>query len=804
MDSTQVKNFITQARQAGTNDDQIVSYLKNKGINVSTGEGVKKPEGRNIVQSAIGAFLDPIIETGVHAGQAVADLTLTGVNKVTGGALDRFTPEGNLGQALNRAENTKQTVPAIGTDVKKAKDLTAENIAGNAIKTVALAAPGVVTGGAALAAGDALSKDKSVGNVAIDTVVGALSGKILEYGFNAVAPYVEKAVQKYGAPLAEKLSSYVPEASKVAFNNFLDKDITGGLANKEIPAITKIVDKTSSIASNIENKGKEILSNVTEKAKGYVENSGLKAIKNEWTRPTTIPKAAYSDATQIFKNETAKGHSIPDTLVKLKINPADVIVDGKFSTIDEANAIRKDAMQFSHDTLRPSLKVADYSTEVTPVDDVINQSIENIRKNNKIVSETKKTLIKNLEDTRISLKEDFPNGIKISDVHDEKITRDLNAKYNQFSDTGKTLDAQKNKAVADALRTKVEEKFEPAIPFNKELTKMYRAADYLEALNGKEVPQTFAQKAVSKAARAAGLAVGETVGGGIGGGYVGYHAGAMIDSLLGSLPNPIKEMALRNLEVANPEAFNTIQEYIKNEITSRAGQKALPAPKGDVIIQGGKDDAGYNIDNSGKKTPIETKAKVTSAKKNPVSVNPKTGKFQTSYSSNSGITTAKTLAAGSVIGAGIAGEAVVKNKQDQLKKLQENKGNNLTFSDAELEKVAQVESPNGETGDKKLKNKAYGRHQVRLPALKDVNAVTNGKFPDDPSKLTEEQNTEVSKIYLNEVLPKKLKQALENRGVDSKITKHDILNAYNHGTTAVADDIKKGRKAKFDYADKIL
>ena len=171
-------------------------------------------KSRNILQSGIGLFLDAPINLAARAGQAVGDLALTGVNKISGGALDKYTPEGNLSQALNRAQNTPRNLPLLGTPIRQANQITAENTIGDAVSTVALGAGSPATAGALLGAGSAMSQDKSAVDVGLDAAVGAISGKILQYGFKTATPYVEKAVVKYGQPFLDRIEQYVPQSSR--------------------------------------------------------------------------------------------------------------------------------------------------------------------------------------------------------------------------------------------------------------------------------------------------------------------------------------------------------------------------------------------------------------------------------------------------------------------------------------------------------------------------------------------------------------------------------------------------------------
>jgi hypothetical protein len=131
-------------------------------------------------------------------------------------------------------------------------------------------------------------------------------------------------------------------------------------------------------------------------------------------------------------------------------------------------------------------------------------------------------------------------------------------------------------------------------------------------------------------------------------------------------------------------------------------------------------------------------------------------------------------------------EFMKKDKKEEP--VQENK--DLTTEEI-LKGMSFLESTNDpdQIGDKNLKNKAYGEFQVRLPALKDVNEKLNKNFPKNPKDLTPEQNREVATLYLEQILPRTLKQLLKNRGrEDYEITQQDIINSYNYGPVQYVDD----------------
>lgn len=154
---------------------------------------VKLPE-KNIIQKGLSEFspVGLVSKAGVRAGQAVADPILTLIDKISGGALSKRTPEGNLGQALTRAENTPDRVPVVGQDIKPMSEETPESVSGDAVKLASFGL-GPVTGLAAYGAGNAMQENGSIGDVALQTTLATILGK---YGPKIAGPILEKILTK--------------------------------------------------------------------------------------------------------------------------------------------------------------------------------------------------------------------------------------------------------------------------------------------------------------------------------------------------------------------------------------------------------------------------------------------------------------------------------------------------------------------------------------------------------------------------------------------------------------------------------
>ena len=205
--------------------------------------------------------------------------------------------------------------------------------------------------------------------------------------------------------------------------------------------------------------------------------------------------------------------------------------------------------------------------------------------------------------------------MQLTDLHDNKITYDQNAGYKPIGTIEDNLKAQINKAMADSLRNTLEQKAPSDIPvkqFNAELEKQYKTADYLDALNGKKVPETIGSRIRKTAGKVVGAAVGTHLGGGVLGGVGGYHIGGMVESMLENMPSPIKNQFLDNLSRTNPEAFDAMTKYMTQAELDNLTRKQLPAPKYIPLNE---------------KTPSESYVKGVPAQKGLVGRSPQTGKF---------------------------------------------------------------------------------------------------------------------------------------------------------------------------------
>lgn len=378
--------------------------------------------------------------------------------------------------------------------------------------------------------------------------------------------------------------------------------VEGGVKTGE-----KVATQTGEALSNLKE-------NIGTKVQDHYVNQNIK----DWTAPANKP--GFKKATNILESaqkNKVNPSNIAETLTNNKLNPADHIQEGRYVTKEAADQLHQDASKLSTDVLRPSLQKADLSTPRTPVTEVLTKAISNIEKNKLLTSETKEVLTDRLNHAQGVLQKQFPDGMSLTEMHDERIIRDLNSKYNELSDTGKTLEAQKNKALADSLRTTVEQKAPKDIPvkqFQAELQKQYKASDYLEALDGKKAPVSAGAKFRKYVGKLTGVGIASHLGGGILADVGGYHIGGMVESFLENLPNPLREKALENLKVSNPAVFDQVKGYLN---APQPNFPQLPAPK--TIF-------------AGPRTQAEPKIEILPAEKQ-VYRSPDTGQMQRGYKS---------------------------------------------------------------------------------------------------------------------------------------------------------------------------
>ncbi len=353
----------------------------------------------------------------------------------------------------------------------------------------------------------------------------------------------------------------------------------------EHPVQTAIAVQQGGQQLGIEDPIHSIASPVTDTAKNFIKSrtAGLpeyyrKQEIETFAKPTTISKPAYNKANEVANN--GKGNPA-ETLVKNGVKTSDIIDGKNYNTSDTVDQLRQDAIKMSNEGLRPAIEQASYSTPKISVDDVIKQATKQLQgAKNATLSSKEAQLSKLLKEGEL-LKEKYPEGMSLLDMHDNRITYSMNGGFSPIGDPSVNNIATVNRAFSKTLDNLVAQNIPEDLPykaFQKELSRQFQAADYLNALNNKAVPRSILQDVAKTTAKVAGAAVGNAVGGGVLGTVGGYHLGGTLESAFENMPNPAKAYFLRNIQQSNPEAFTALKDYIGNKEAQKLLQLALPAP----------------------------------------------------------------------------------------------------------------------------------------------------------------------------------------------------------------------------------
>jgi len=442
--------------------------------------------------------------------------------------------------------------------VSKGINAAAQGI-GNALSPVAEGA-GRAVGGAARAAVGAGNADKVANSLV--ALVNSPIGQALKAAWGN--PAVEGDLKAVGNVANLGATTALAGQGAEAMG-----DVGEAAANPETP-IGKATQGVKSVTDAIGSKAQE----------HYVN-----AEKADWAKPTESPMATYNKANAVFEKAQSMGHDIPETLVKNGIKISDNIEGGRYTTAPSAEQIRDDAGTASRQILRPSLQMADYRTPPTPVDE-IKVPEKSIQEQGRGVTPDDMEKIKIIIDNKLkALKNKYPDGIGLTNMHDERITYSQNGKYSRVNDPAVDNNAIANRSIASVLKEMVTDKAPEDLkeyikPFQEELQKQYQAADYLDELDGKKVPRTILSSVANYAGKYAGLGIANKLGGGLLGDVAGYHLGGLVENVLENMPDPIRGHFLNNLEMTNPKAFDAIKNFIGEEKAAQLQRRMLPAAQG--------------------------------------------------------------------------------------------------------------------------------------------------------------------------------------------------------------------------------
>lgn len=306
--------------------------------------------------------------------------------------------------------------------------------------------------------------------------------------------------------------------------------------------------------------------------------SGPKAVVSlakEWAQPTQTVTASFNKAKAVL----AKDPNTPKFLAEQGIDPRAHIEDGRYVTEDTAQSLRDTAGKMSADTLRPSLQAADYSTPPTSIAEIQANAVRRVASDNLTTAADKDVIISRINKEAEALKATYPNGLKLTDMHDNKITYAKNGGYSPIKSASDNNIATANRLLGQAFEDVGTAKTPTTVPvrdFRAYLQQYYRAADYLDELNTKKAPVTLGQSIARSAAKYGGAAIGSSFGGDVVSAFAGYSIGKALEHALENMNNPMRAAFIRNIEQTNPEAAVKVREYLAKQSSGNTGTPRLP------------------------------------------------------------------------------------------------------------------------------------------------------------------------------------------------------------------------------------
>jgi len=481
-----------------------------------------------------------------------------------------------------------QNIPVVGgliADTPKNYGDVKKDV-GRGIQTVALGTGAPIAGGAAFGVGSSLEQGNDLLSVQtiINTAIGGVGGKVTAWIgkplFNAagkvigtITPQVLKDIAGQGAGAVQKFMA--------------DNKLLGGavapLSEKVASGFQKIDDtigqKTSQLFSKTRELPSKLYPGLSEES---LQKRYLDSDKKKFKQVTTIPKASYRKTTDIYKNAGEKGNNMEEVLVDNGVRFDEVVEDGLFNTQDVSKKFRNDAVKRQGEQLRPAIQEADLSFQRVPISRVREQMITKINKSKFGATEKKRMIneVNNRYSNEGAEAMAHPNGYGLEDFYDEKISSDLRSKPKQDGSFSENFAATTAKNEGDTFRAMLKANAPEWIEIEKVLAQsesMFQAANFLESLHTKKVPETLFSRGVDFLGRG----LGATAGAGVAGGYgsiLGYHAGPLFLTSFKNMSNPVKAMYLKRLSIQDPPAFIQLKNALGEKVTERLMQLKLPAP----------------------------------------------------------------------------------------------------------------------------------------------------------------------------------------------------------------------------------
>jgi len=445
--------------------------------------------------------------------------------------------------------------------------------------------------------------------------------------------------------------SILPSASQKFLSKETAKEVVGGGAigygfdvaqnlqdaNNENP-FTPGLGTTIGLGIPVIGRGAPALRNVvkSQEAKQKAINE-LEQKYSEWMSGTTPGKKKVD---KLGAKTDALNRAGTEGQTPMRVLAEDGVIPNrqgtKLDTFEQAKQYREKITPF-REANRSALKELEASTPPVSLNELEAKSIARARTPENINSGKATDMEKQIRKEFDKLRAEYPSGnIPITVVDDIKTARWDNVFKNKSLVEADALAKNSEYAIAKAFQKEIENIAAKSgnvdvAQLNREIGSRLDAAKYLEDLNGKTIKGGRLLKYVT-------TAIGSSMGQSLAGKFIGALGGNLVGELIiaNNVASPLKRMILKNLQAKDPAAYTKTIEWLSKQKLDQETRLLIGAPEGKTPIPlGGETFIGPKVGPDGK--PIILKqggANIIPAQKNPVSVNPSTGKFQTSYSSS--------------------------------------------------------------------------------------------------------------------------------------------------------------------------
>lgn len=417
------------------------------------------------------------------------------------------------------------------------------------------------------------------------------------------------------------------------------EDRTGG--KSLIPGLGTAIGTTIPVASELNQTRKNIFSPSKEKVDNAVNE--LENKYTEWSTGTKPGKKLvnqFNTKTKALNKSGTEGKTPMRILAESGIVPE--IKGVKFDTFTQAEDFRQSTKPL-REANRSALAEAGLSTVPTDISILEQKALEVAKTPQNVNAGRYDKMANDIKKEFAILRKNYPDGkISLELQDDIKSARWDNVFKNKGLIDADVLKKDSEYAIAKALQKNIEEVAQEAgqievAQLNREIGDKLDAAKFLESLDGKVLKGGRLGKFV-------GTVIGSSLGQTLPGKVLGAIGGNIVaDQLIkSSVTSPVRRAILSKLQKTDPEAYTATIKWLEQQDALRGNRLALPAGTPKPTPLGGFNALGQKVDSSGKLIlPEQGKIEVLNAQKNPVSVNPKTNKFQTTYNSQSKSPTAQ-------------------------------------------------------------------------------------------------------------------------------------------------------------------